>query len=158
MNIIKSVLLITSFVLSLILCYKVFLASEDTVYVDIGKLVEQYKFKKDIEGKATSNLMILKNAIDSMKLVNKMQQSSGVDSNIARLEFEFGKYYGQSSQEISAKVWERLNPAIEKFGKEHRYTIIIGANGAGSVLYGAEHADITNELIQYVNQLYEKGS
>jgi Skp family chaperone for outer membrane proteins len=133
-------------------------SNASVVYVDIGKLVANYQLKKDLEGNATSNLMMIKNALDSMKLATlRNADHSALDTNIKRLEYEFTRYYSQSNEEITQKVWERLNPAIQKFGEEKGYEIIIGANGAGTVLYGIKKLDITDKVLTYINEGYEKG-
>lgn len=134
----------------------------DTVYVDIGKVLENYTYKKELEKNATGNLMVVKNMIDSLRLVGSMKaagpERSRLDSNVSHLESEFARYIRQSNEAITQKVWERLNPAIQQFGKEHSYKIIVGANGMGTVLYGDPRCDITNELTAFVNKSYEKGN
>lgn len=134
---------------------------EKIVYVDLGKLQENYKLKKDLEEHAKGNLLVIKNAIDSFSMVKKMQgpaaQNTATDTAIARLQYEFQRYYNESNTEISNKIWERLNPVIEKYGKAHHYAVIVGANGAGTVLYGEKQYDITDDLINYINTDYAKG-
>ena len=131
---------------------------KDVVYVDIGRLVDNYRLKKELEKKAETDLLKIKNVIDSLKLAGRLTDNRSIDSNVARLEYQFGQYYTQSSQEISRQIWDRLNPVIDAFGKERKYKVIIGANGAGNVLYGDKRYDITDELILYINNKYEKGN
>jgi outer membrane protein len=133
------------------------IVQKPVVYVDIGKLVDGYKLKTDLEEQAAANLLRIRNVIDSLQLVHSLKSGPAIDSNIVRLQAEFDRYYKQSNDEMTREVWDRLNPAIEKFGIQNRYRVIVGANGTGSVLYGDEEADITEELINYVNLAYEKG-
>ena len=129
--------------------------------MDIGKLVTNYKFKKDLEGASTHELYRIRNISDSLKVVQKIASPNErlqIDTTLNRLAYAFDQYYRQSNEEISKKVWDRLNPAIEAYGKENNMTLVIGANGAGTVLYGNAANDITNDLINYVNARYEKGS
>lgn len=127
-------------------------------YIDISKMLEGYKFKKEMADESTKNLYMIKGRIDSLKVAHKLDTSPMIDTQIAYAERAFEQYYTFSAQEMTKKVWDRLNPLLEDFGKEHGYQLIIGANGAGTVLYGAPGNDVTAEAIQYVNKKYEKGN
>jgi len=158
----KIVLLLSALVLAMLgfNMYQ-FMTREKVVYIDLGKLQDNYKLKKDLEEKAKSTLLVIKNAIDSFSMIKKMEgtgsRNTDVDTNIARLQYEFQRYYNESNVEISNKIWERLNPVIKRYGEEHSYGIIMGANGAGTVLYGEGRYDVTDNLINYINADYEKG-
>lgn len=132
--------------------------SPRTVYVDIGKMQEGYKFKKDLEVEGTKNLYKIKNAIDSLKMVDKVNANPIIDSQIAYAEQAFNQYYTYSNQEMTKKIWERLNPLLEEFGKQNNYEMIVGANGAGTVLYGNKKNDVTESVINFINKKYEKGN
>lgn len=128
------------------------------VYVDIGKLLDGYKLKKDLEAAGTQNLYRIKNVVDSLKMIRKAGSAPLLDSQLVHAEAAFNEYYGYYSQEISKKVWERLNPLLEQFGKEKKLQLVVGANGAGTVLYGDKASDMTEEAIKYVNEHYAKGN
>ncbi|MFA6152799.1 MAG: hypothetical protein WC716_15860 [Chitinophagaceae bacterium] len=127
-------------------------------YIDISKMVEGYKFKKDMEAEGTKNLYQIKNTVDSLKLIQKMGTSPSVDSQVMYAERAFEQYYTYSNQEMTKKIWERLNPLLEEFGKEAGCELIVGANGAGSVLYGSKKIDVTEAAIGFINRKYEKGN
>ncbi len=127
-------------------------------YVDINQLVENYKLKKDLEGLATNNLYAIKNVIDSLSAIKKINpaDSGQLSRQIENAQQAFQQYYSQSNQEITKKVWERLNPIINDFGKERGYEMIIGATGTGTLLYADKAHDVTEELAKYINDKYEK--
>jgi len=158
------VLLYTTSVLTFSLCVFFGIRSvkrQQAVFVDIGKLVASYQFKKDLESTSTRELYRLRNISDSLKVIQKIASPTErlrIDTTLSRLSYAFDQYYRQSNDQISKKVWERLNPVIEAYGKENEMTLIIGANGAGTVLYGSAANDVTEDLIHYVNAKYEKGS
>jgi outer membrane protein len=139
-----------------------FFSSKEIAFVDISKLTENYKYKQDMEGSAAKSLHQTKSTIDSLKLLQHMQVRTGanltqIDSLVARAEYAFNQYYMRSNQEISKKIWDRLNPVITQYGKDRNLELLIGANGAGTVLYGSEQQDVTDDLISYVNTKYENG-
>lgn len=47
---------------------------------------------------------------------------------------------------------------LEQYGKERNIRLLVGANGAGTVLYGDKGIDMTDDLIKYLNSKYEKGN
>jgi outer membrane protein len=135
-------------------------ANKKIAYVDIAKLTDGYKFKKDLEAASTKNLYKIKNAIDSLKMVRKITGGTQpkVDTMLYSAEHAFQQYYTESNSEITQKVWDRLNPLIEAYGKEKGFQLLIGANGAGTVLYGDAGNDVTENLAAYINTKYEKGN
>lgn len=129
-------------------------------YVDIGRLVSEYAFKKELENNASKNLYAIKGVIDSLNVVKKVAGEHPVpdiDSQLYKANLAFDQYYKVSNQDINQKIWDRLNPLLEKYGEERGLDLIIGANGAGTVLYGHKKADVTDDVIMYINEKHEKG-
>lgn len=130
-------------------------------YIDIGKLVDGYEFKKDMEKQAGKNLSRVKHTIDSLEMLQKATAAPGpsrVDSQLRHAKYVFEQYYTASNRDISKQVWDRLNPIIEQYGKERNLELLIGANGAGTLLYATKKRDMTDDLLQYINRKYEKGN
>lgn len=131
----------------------------EIAFVDIGKLVDGYKFKKELEGSSNQNVYKIRYILDSLQMV---QRATGgdpeLDAQLNKVQGALEEYYVRSSQDITRKVWDRLNPLMEQYGKERGFELLIGANGAGTVLYGSKSRDITDDLLHYINQKYEKGS
>ena len=134
---------------------------KDVVYVDLAKMIDGYKYKRDMEELSKDKLLYIKNMIDSLKLIKNVAGNGGVstvDTQLARAEYSFNQYYVQSNQEITKKVWDRLNPVLLQYGEERKLEMVIGANGAGTLLYGSKGKDVTDDLITYINTRYEKGN
>lgn len=129
-------------------------------YVDIGRLVNEYAFKKELENNASQNLYSIKEVIDSLNVVKKVAGEHpvpAIDSQLYKANQVFDQYYKMSNQDINQKIWDRLNPLLEKYGQERTLGLIIGANGAGTVLYGDKKIDVTDDVIRYINEKHEKG-
>lgn len=136
-------------------------SADGLAYVDIGRLIDNYALKKDLEASASKDLYKIKNVIDSLEMLRKTMKTTtaiGVDSQLARAKYVFEQYYKESNTEINKEIWNRLNPVIERFGKENDLELLIGANGAGTLLYANSDRDVTDQLIEYVNGKYEKGN
>ncbi len=136
-----------------------FMSKKDVAYIDIGRLAENYEFKKDLENAAAQNLYKIREAIDSLKMLQKVVGNNAhLDSQVIYAQQVFNDYYAKSNKEINVKIWERLNPVIEQYGKDKQLMLLIGANGAGSLLYADEKRDLTDDLTDYVNKKYAKGN
>jgi outer membrane protein len=134
-------------------------SSPEIAFVDIGKLTDGYKFKKDLEKGSSQNLYRIKYVLDSLEMVKKATgPNPELDGKIAKVQDAFQRYYVQTNQEITQKIWDRLNPLMEQYGKEKGMQLLIGANGAGTVLYGSATTDVTEDVLRYINTKYEKGS
>ena len=49
-----------------------------------------------------------------------------------------------------------MNDYIKEYGKKHGYTFIIGATGAGNLVYANEARNITKEILKGLNEEYNK--
>lgn len=157
----KALLYLISVVVLLLAIYAIgnFMSKKEVAYIDIGRLAENYELKKDLENVAAQNLYKIREAIDSLKMLQKVVgNNTHIDSQLIHAQQVFNDYYSKSNQEINVKIWERLNPVIEQYGKEKQLVLLIGANGAGSLLYADKKRDLTDDLTDYVNRKYAKGN
>ena len=130
---------------------------EKIVYIDTIKLLNEFKYKKDLEQNYEKALISSKNHYDSIAVLAKMQPGNDTLQYLLKEEEQrFSGVYGQIKENITQKSWERLDPLIKQFGAEHKFKILIGANGMGTVLYGSEDNDQTQRLIDFVNKEYDQ--
>ena|SRR6201985_1357595 len=141
-------------------CYYLIHKSEKKiVYADAIKLFNGYKFKLDMEQSSQGTLKKLKTGLDSATAFYKVNPTNAdAQRLVMEKQQQLNGAYAQINKEINQKVWERLNPVIHEFGKAKNIDIMIGANGMGTVLYASDHWDVTDDLIKYVNENYEKGN
>ena len=134
--------------------------------VDAVKLFDAYAMKNDLEILAKKDLERQKKQLDSVENLLEMAKVSRADADQINklsetrgfLKRRFENDYEESNRDINTKVWKRLNPLLDEFGKENALHLIIGANGMGSVLYNDEFYDRTNEVIKFANKKYAQGN
>lgn len=129
----------------------------DYAYVDVMRLTQGYKLKADLEQDLFQRLQPAKNVLDSLRFQAGLQAGPGATAIQRRYEeaaFEYERATQSVDAQLSSQVWERLNPAIAAFGREHHLKLLVGATGTGNVLYGDTTLDLTNALIKYVNEAY----
>lgn len=59
------------------------------------------------------------------------------------------------TQDYEATIWERLNGYIKTYAEENNYEFILGANGAGGLMYAKESTNVTIELTEYCNSKFK---
>jgi outer membrane protein len=68
------------------------------------------------------------------------------------------KQFNEDNQSLlmqhNEQVNKQINQYIEEFGKEKGYKYIYGATGNGSMMYADKEADISKEVISYINDKY----
>ena len=57
----------------------------------------------------------------------------------------------EEDKSVTMRLLERVNQNIKEFGKENNYKFILGAKGDGGVLYGEEAIDITDQILDRLN-------
>ena len=131
-----------------------------TAVVDAVRLFNEYHMKIELEKEAAGRLKFMGGKLDSVeKELRLFKTIEDVPKEMLEyyqtMKRNLDKDYSESNQMINEQVWKRLNPLVEKFGKEKELHLIIGANGMGTVLYKDAYYDLTDELISYVNKNYE---
>lgn len=145
-------------------------------FVDNTALINDYQEKKDIEEKFKGKLEVFEKKTDSLSkaLQAEAQQFQAEASKMAQSKAE--QKYGelmQKRQQIQQQVQQeemmlqqesqsqidslvkKVRGFVKDYGKDNGYTYILGANEAGSVLYGEEGKDITEEVLKMINDKYK---
>jgi len=109
-------------------------------YQNEAKKFEQEKEKISIKEKETS-LEVLKTKEIEIKKMQQMNQK------------QFEKIF----EETVTIVYTQVTEFINKYGKEHNYQLVLGANlVSGDILYGSENLDITKDVVKILNHQYRK--
>jgi outer membrane protein len=143
---------------------------KNIVYLDNVRLYNEFDLTKELQTKITESSRAQKNNLDSLELelVSKakkleMTKSKNVieirDFELKREEFIMRKQkFEQDQEQLTAdynnQIVSQINQYVKEFGKENAYDVIIGSNGDGTVMYGKEEMDITEEVLNFINQKY----
>lgn len=146
-------------------------AKPTTVYVENGKLYNEFTMTKELssqlEGLASNRKMIL----DSMKLELEMKskelQLKGQDvsqeeynsfevkrQNFIVREKGFKEEQMRLQESYNNQIWDRLNKLVSEYGEEKEYDYILGGTGDGSLMYSKKDNNVTEDLINYCNSKY----
>lgn len=128
-------------------------------FIDSMKLFENFKMKVEYDKILKDDLIretlildsittLLKNSTDKFvidKLNNEYQITEQLMNN----------KYDQYSMKYTKIVTTKLDEYINKFSKMKNLDIVFSGNN-GTVLFVKDSKDLTDEMIKYANNLYEK--
>lgn len=61
-----------------------------------------------------------------------------------------------ASQQADQALIREVNSYLKKYGAEHHYDLIFGANDTGNIVYGTPTRDLTTAVLTGLNQEYDK--
>ena len=146
-------------------------------FVDNTKLLNEYQEKKDIESRLKEQISKYEQKRDSISRAFQIEaqdfdsQARNLAQNVAQKRYNelmqksqmLQQHLQQEEQKIQLESQTQMDSLLTKvkkfiknYGKEKGYTFILGANEGGSVLYGNEQKDITDEMVKSLNEGYSK--
>lgn len=152
------------------------LKKEKTVYVDIGQLMQEYNGMKDAraayEKKATQWQANADTLISQWQ--NELKSYEKERSSMSKKERELKEELLRNKQQqinqyqeaiklkardedqaMTQNVVNAVNDYIREYGKSKGYTFILGANGSGNIAYAIESRNITKQIIEGLNKLWD---
>ena len=129
------------------------------VYVDNVVLFSAFNMSKDLNKIYQEDLKKQKGTVDSIVEILQNPDNTGANEELQRrfvLENnklkEMGEYFKNN---VSQQVWSRINSYIEEYGQKNNYSIIMGTQGNGNIMFAQKELDITKDFIEFANMKYE---
>lgn len=151
--------------------------SSELVYVDVNKLIQGYSRTKTAKAEFDKKATAMKGNIDSLvgkwqnELKNYEKERASLSANELKLKQELlankqqqingyqeaiQKQIQEEDKKITQTVINDINDYVKEYGKNHGYKIIFGASGGGNIMYAAEAADLTQDILKGLNAEYDK--
>jgi outer membrane protein len=140
-------------------------------YVDLTVVFSKFDYKKELEKKMLKVTETRKTIMDSLefdlKLMAKQLESNKnpdkekvVLFQVKREDFfkkkqEYAEDNSQMAKQYDEQIFKQLNQYIKEYGKMKSYSIIFGTDGTGTLMYGEEKIDVTNEATEFINNKYK---
>ena len=127
------------------------------------KLELQKKLEKDLLAKKglVDSLMFqlstLKNELENQQepTKDKVEQFYQLQSYYTKQKETFDQYQLSETQNYDAQILGQMTQYIKDFGYENGYDFIFGSDNSGNILYGRPAADVTSEVIEFINLKYQ---
>ncbi|PKA98279.1 periplasmic chaperone for outer membrane proteins Skp [Flavobacteriaceae bacterium MAR_2009_75] len=146
-------------------------------FVDNVRLMEEYQEKIDIEADFKTKVDALAKRRDSISQTFQMEaqafQEKAQKMSQQKAQEEYGQMQQkgqligqqlqQEDQQLQAlgqtemdSVVSKVKKEIKAYGEANGYTYILGGGDGGSVLYGTDANDLTDEIVKLLNDKYKK--
>jgi len=146
-------------------------------FVDNVALLNKYQEKIDIEAKFKVKAEALTKKRDSISQAFQLEmqafQAKAQKMNQTKAQEEYGliqqrgQFIGQQLQQEDQILQDagqtemdslvsKVKREIEAFGKAKGYSYVLGGGDGGSVLYGLDANDLTDEILKILNDKYKK--
>lgn len=146
-------------------------------YVDNVKLLDDYLAKQDVEAKFKVKADALAKKRDSISQAFQLEaqafQAKAAKMSQKKAQEEYGQMQQrgqligqqlqQQDQQLQSEgqlqmdsIIKDVKKEIQDYGEANGYTYILGGGEGGSVLYGAEVNDLTDEIVKILNDKYSK--
>lgn len=146
-------------------------------YVDNVDLMDKYQEKIDIEAKFKTKADALSKKRDSISQAFQLEaqtfqaNAQSMPEKKAQEQYgimqQRGQFIGQQLQQEDQTLQAEgqvemdslvsmVKKEIKAYGKANGFTYILGGGDGGSVLYGTEVNDLTEEVVKILNDKYKK--
>lgn len=144
-------------------------------FIDNGDVINDYQMKIDIEAKFENQnvdftkqrdsiaqmyqteMQSIQQRLAQMSPQQQQQESQAFSQKWQPIQQQMQMQQQQMEQMFNTEmdsVISKMNKFVEGYGKDNGYTLVLGKNQAGSVVYGDETIDITEEIIKAINEEY----
>ena len=158
------------------LLYYLHFSSQKIVYVDAARLVNNYQGMIDAREAFKKKTAVWQANRDTLAKdvevqVNNYRQNQATMSKkekalaeelIRTRQKQLDDYRNatdtmaqQEDSEMTANVLAQVNNYLQEYGKQHNYRIILAATEYGNVAYAAKGLDITDDILERLNNRYE---
>lgn len=152
------------------------MTTTELVYVDVNKLLDGYKRtsiekaafdKKAATMKANVDSLIAdwqkdlkgyekkRSSMTKKEITLKQQLLSTKQQQLSNYQQAVQKQLQEEDQKMTQTVINDINDFVKEYGKKHKHTIIFGATGSGTIMYGETTADLTETILTALNAEFE---
>lgn len=83
------------------------------------------------------------------------QQLMMRQQEIQKLEYDYTNQLGREQQKMNAQLFDSVSNYINSYNTPEKYQVILAHSITSNILYGSEQLDITNEVLNGLNERYE---
>lgn len=143
----------------------------EIVFADVETLYQGFDHKKEVDqelkGILKERQRKLKDARERVKGLRDSLKTLGNNApkelqerfqksrrSLGKLQERFRSSEGKIRERFREKVWKKLERYIRSFAEKNGYRLVLGASQQKSVLYGEGDREVTEKLLDHVNQRF----
>jgi outer membrane protein len=148
-------------------------------YVNIDSLVANYNLAKELNGSLMKKQSNMKSKLEkdakefekdaqifqdkiqrgiflTQERAQEAQQKLAMrQQELQKLEYDYSNQLAIEQQSMNKQLFDSINSYILEYNTPEKFQVIFGHSTGGSLLYGAEQLNITNDIIDGLNSKYE---
>lgn len=138
------------------------------VWIDLNKVYNEFKLKKDLEVKFKSAESLRMRITDSLELDLKIaaKQFNYSKNQDQQYQFElkkeelflkkkqFEEDNEQLRRDYNGQVLTQINQYVKEYAKAKGISLVLGAEGTGTLMYAEEATEATNDVLIFINNKY----
>jgi outer membrane protein len=144
----------------------IYLKKEDKAYVYIlaPKIFSEFNGTKELMKKMQVLEQRQKTILDSISLEIQIAEKTRKDDKglaVLQKKDQYNKLYNQfissnreKMQEYEQGLWDQINQYVGEYGKNKKYSFILGAKGDGNIMFADSTLNKTDEVVKYINKKY----
>lgn len=82
------------------------------------------------------------------------QQLMMRQQELQQLEYDYTNQLSREQQKMNAQLFDSVSNYIKEFNTPEKYQLVLGHSLTSNILYGSEQLEITNEILNGLNQRY----
>lgn len=131
-------------------------SDNEIAYADIYKVHQEFELQKLYANYIKAYKDSASAQIENYLMTVAPEDTAGIEAMKRSFYETVQKSVSLKTDSLNAIIWKRLNPLIQEYGRAKKYKMILGANGSGTLLYSDSTLDISDDLIKYVNDEYNR--
>lgn len=137
-------------------------SSSQIAYVNNDQLFTNFNMSKDLRKINISKVNLIKKKMDSLYTLHTIFKEQSNEIKAKELEIlllqsdkELKEVYTNFSTNIQDQIRTRINQYVQDYGTLAGYKIILGIPKNSAIVYTREDIDITQNVLQFINNKYE---
>ncbi len=84
------------------------------------------------------------------------QQLMMRQQELQKLEYDYTNQLSMEQQKMNAQLFDSVSNYIKVFNTPEKYQLVLGHSLTSNILYGSEQLEITNDILNGLNNRYQK--
>jgi outer membrane protein len=137
--------------------YQGFIEAKDSYELKVKNLTQDFNEKRKIFESQSMEFKTGLGKLSEIQKANKQKDLAKMQQELMKLGTTIENQSSTEEAKLLQAVYNKINAFITRFGEQHNYDVILGANGQGNVMYVEGQIDITEDVIRLLNKEYVEG-
>jgi Skp family chaperone for outer membrane proteins len=148
-------------IVALFFVWLFFSSNKKMAFVRVDKVFNEFAMSKELKQDLEKTLLARQNVLDSLQAVWRAVEIGNnpkIKEYVEREFYQKRQLFQEQNEALTNKydkqIWERLNQYTKAYGAENNIDFLFTMGAETGLLYGKNSYDVSDELIQYMNQKY----